>query len=244
MFITLTEANFFSKLDAKNKFWFIGWARITIIDHFQFSFSKILLFHLVISRDMFQRKMDMILEKCPGTLRLLNDVDVYGKTRAEYNQNLQNLMKTAQTEGLYFNSDKYTINQKKIDFFGVIYNKNGVWLDSRNIAEIRSLPSPTNSTELQKVLGIITYMAQYIPKLSDITSPLRELLRKDNEYKWTNSQQKSLLQIKHLICNKMILTYFDLTKKSVIQVYVSNGSFKGISPTRRKAHSLHLKGTC
>ena len=72
------------------------------------------------------QRMDMILEKCPGTIGLIDDVIVYGKTKEEHNSNLHNLMRIARTEGLYFNCEKCVIDQKQIYFFGAIYNKNGI----------------------------------------------------------------------------------------------------------------------
>ena len=88
--------------------------------------------------------------------------------------------------------------------------------------EIKSLPSLTNITELQKILGIITYMAPFIPRLSDLTANLRELLRKDTDYDWNDSHEKSLQEIKDLICKEMLLHYKTLLKKSVIQVDTSS----------------------
>ena len=85
--------------------------------------------------------------------------------------------------------------------------------------EIKSFPSPTIITELQKVQGIITYMAPFIPRLSDLTANLQELLRKDTDYDWNNSHQKSLQEINDLICKEMLLHD---RKKSVIHVDASS----------------------
>ena len=67
-------------------------------------------------------------------------------------------------------------------------------------------------------------MAPFIPRLSDLTANLRECLRKDTDYDWNNSHQKSLQEIKDLICKEMLLHYYDPPKKSVIQVDASSRS--------------------
>ena len=72
--------------------------------------------------------------------------------------------------------------------------------DPSKIDEIKKLPSPTNITDLQKVLGIITYMTPFISHLSDLIAPMRNLLKKETEYKWTTSHQRALQKIKDLIC--------------------------------------------
>ena len=104
------------------------------------------------------------------------------KTKEKPDLNLRKLMETARTAGQTFNSNKCAINQEQVRFFDAIFDKNGIYPDPQKVEGIKSLPSPTNITELQKVLGIITYMAPFIPRLSDLTANLRELLRKDIDY--------------------------------------------------------------
>ena len=126
-------------------------------------------------------------------------------------------METARTAGLTFNSNKCVINLEQVRFFSAIFDKNRIHPVPQKVKEMKSLPSPTNITELQKVLGIITYMAPFIPRLSDLTVNLRELLRKDTDYDWNNSHQKLLQEIK-----EMLLHYYSPSKKSVIQVDTSS----------------------
>ena len=64
------------------------------------------------SQDVFQQKMDMIIEKCPWALALIDDV-----IKEEHDHNLQKLMETARTAGLTFNSSKCAINQKQSQIF-------------------------------------------------------------------------------------------------------------------------------
>ena len=95
------------------------------------------------------------MKKGPSTLRLIDDVIVDGKTKEEHDQNLHNLMKVAQTEALYLNTDKCAIGQKQVHFFCTIYDKSRIRPDPSKVDEIKKLPSPTNITDQQKILGII-----------------------------------------------------------------------------------------
>ena len=45
-------------------------------------------FGLVMSQDVFQHRMDMIIGECPGTLALIDDVIIHGKTKEEHDLNL------------------------------------------------------------------------------------------------------------------------------------------------------------
>ena len=53
-----------------------------------------MLFGLVMSQGVFMQRMDMILEKCPSTTELIDNVIVYRKTKEEHDSNLHNLMRS------------------------------------------------------------------------------------------------------------------------------------------------------
>ena len=227
----LSDAQHFSKLDAKNGYWSKPLDEESqLLTTFHLPFGRFCFrrmpFGLEMSQDVFMQRMDTILEKCPGTIGLIDDVILYGKTKEEHDNNLHNLMKIAQTEGLCFNSENCAIDEKQIHYFGAIYNKNSIRPDSSEVKAIKQLPSPTNITDLQKVLRIITYLATFIPHLSDLTAPTRDLLKKESEYQWTASHLKALQKIKDLICKEVSLTYFNPSKETNLQVDASN---KGLS---------------
>lgn len=68
----------------------------------------------------------------------------------------------------------------QIQFLGAIYDQNGMHPDPSKVTEIKT--SPLNTTDLQRVLGIITYIAPFIPHVSDLSASLRDLLKKEVEY--------------------------------------------------------------
>ena len=223
-------AKVFSKLDARHGYWSIVLdEESSLYTTFNTPFGRYkflrLPFGLRVSQDIFQEKMDMILEECPGTLGIADDVAVYGKNGEDHDKNLHNLMKVARKYGLIFNLDKCEIKQQRIKFFGCYYDAEGVHPDPEKVEEIHRLTTPTSTVELQQFLGIVQYMAPFIPKLSDHTDCLRALTRKDSEWIWTESHEAAFKHVKSLICSECILTYFNPAEKSVIQV---DASMKGI----------------
>ena len=77
--------------------------------------------------------------------------------------------------GLVLNPEKYFVKVPQINFFGITYNKEGVSPDESHIQDIKALPTPSTKQELQSFLGMIQYLARFIPKLSDQTDALRNL---------------------------------------------------------------------
>ena len=77
-----------------------------------------------------------------------------------------------------FNPQKMHVKASAINFFGCLYDANGVDPDPEKVDAVHALPAPTNVTELQVFLSMVTYLSPIVHGLSTLTAPLQELLRK------------------------------------------------------------------
>ncbi|KAK9753387.1 RNase H-like domain found in reverse transcriptase [Popillia japonica] len=57
--------------------------------------------------------------------------------------------------------------------------------------------------------------------MSKITSPLRNLTRQDVEFIWTTEHDNALKQVKHLLTNAPILSFFNPTEQIEIETDAS-----------------------
>ena len=221
------ESQHFSKLDAMNGYWSVKLdAQPQLLTTFNSPFGmfcfQCMRFGLVMSQDVFQQLMDQILEKCPGTLGIADDIAVYGKTKTEHDKHLYNLLKAARANGFVFNSERCAIGQEIINFFGMVYDAKGVHPDPERVEDIRNTPTPTNKTCLQQFLGIATYMSPFVPLLAELTAPLRDLMKQDGDYQWNASHQEAFAKIQDEIATQTTLVYFDRNKETTIQVDASS----------------------
>ncbi len=88
-------------------------------------------------------------------------------------------MKIAREEGFAFNSSKCVIRQEQIKFFGNIYTSTGIRPDPAKVNDIQSMPTPQDKEDLQRFLGMITYLSAFLPNLAKRAQPIRDLLKKD-----------------------------------------------------------------
>ena len=216
----------FSKLDARHGYWSVVLdEESSYLTTFNSPFGRFrftrLPFGLCVSQDIFQQKMDFILEKCPGTVGIADDIAVHGPTEEEHDANLYNLMLVAREHGLVFNLDKCVIKERMITFFGMLFSAEGVHPDPEKIEAIRAIQVPQDAQELQSFLSIATYMAPFIPNLSALSEPLRNLLKKGTDFHWSPSHSTAFEKIKQAICRQVSLTYFDRKKETVLQVDAS-----------------------
>ena len=61
----------------------------------------------------------------------------------------------------------------------------------------------------QKFLGVITCMAPFIQNLADKAAPIREMLKKNAEFRWEQHHEKCFQTLKEAISEDAILAYFN-----------------------------------
>ena len=108
-----------------------------------------------------------------------------------------------------------------INFFGCLYDANGVHPDPGKVNAVHALPAPTNITELQEFLDLVTYQSPFIPGLSTLTAPLQELLKKDTDFSWNCTYDIAFEQVKEAVVSDTTLWYFDPSLPMTIQVDAS-----------------------
>ena len=94
------------------------------------------------SQDVFQMKMDLIMEQSPGVISIHDDIVVYGVSEEDHDANLVNLLNVAQIEGLVLNSKKLELKHPRVSFFGAEYSTDGMHPCPKKIQGITEMTPP------------------------------------------------------------------------------------------------------
>ena len=113
-------------------------------------------------------------------------------------------MEVAWKYGLLFNPNKTQVKVPIVKFFGCLYSESGVHPDQEKVDAIHAQPTPTNITEPQEFLGVVTYLSPFVPGLSTLTAPLQKLLKKDAEFSWDASYQTAFQCVKDAVVSDML----------------------------------------
>ena len=120
------------------------------------------------------------------------------------------------------NLNKCKFNANELIYLDHKISATGIKSDDAKIKAIMEMPEPTDKKGIQRLPGLINYVAKFLPKLSKVTSPLRELMQKDVHWHWEKHHEKSFENVKKLLSSDRCLTFFDVSKPITIQVDASN----------------------
>ena len=65
---------------------------------------------------------------------------------------------------------------------------------------------------------MVNYLSKFAPNLSEITSPLRSLLKKETEFLWDEQQSRAFERVKQTITQSPVLVYYDPKKELTLEV--------------------------
>ena len=199
----LANAKIFTVMDAKDGFWQVELDDdSSYLTTFWTPFGryrwKRMPFGLSTSSEEFQRRQAEALEGIPGTVSIVDDVLIFGKGDTideairDHDRNQIAVMEGAQEANLVFNPAKIRLRLPRVAYCGHIFSAEGLTPDPEKVKAIQQLKEPTSVKELQRFLGTVNYLAKFLPRLSDVSEPLRKLLVKDVDWMWLEEQQKNL----------------------------------------------------
>ena len=153
----------------------------------------------------------------PTTNIIANDVMIHGNTDEEHDHHLIQVLNKCCEIGLKLNPDKCEFGKSEVTFYGNVVSDHGYKPDPHKVDAIVRMLAPRNKTELSSFLGVVNYLAPYIPKLSDCTATLRQLNKKNTDFMWDSVYEKAFRNAKLHVAIAVTLKFFDPDKEIVIE---------------------------
>lgn len=227
------DCKYFTTLDINSAFWAIPLkiedrrktAFVTQEGHFHWT---CLPFGLKTSPAIFQRILSNIIRKhklSNFTVNYIDDILIFSKTFAEHIEHLKQLLKAIISEGFKLKFSKCIFARNWVKYLGHIIQNNSICPLKDNLISIRNFPIPKTQKNVRQFLGKINFYNKYIKDNAIILDPLHRLLRKNQQFMWTEDCHASFDKIKDLLCRQPILGIFD--PKLPINIY-TDASLKGI----------------
>src|SRR4051794_25451824 len=219
IFDRVQGAKVFSKLDLRS-----GYHQIRIQDkdvpktafrtrygHYEFT---VMPFGLTNAPATFQRLINnifhLLLDDC--VVVYLDDILIYSPDLESHHQYLQQVFDILRREKLYCKMSKCEFLKSSVEYLGHVISDKGIQVDPKKIESIQSWPAPRNLHELRSFLGLTNYYRRFIDGYAKQITALNRLLRKDQEYIWTEDYDQAMKFLQDKMSNAPILIPADPTK--------------------------------
>lgn len=210
-------AKYFSKLDASSGFWNIKLEdESSYLCTFNTPFGRYrylrLPFGISSAPEVFHKAVHDMFESVEKAESSMDDIIIWGSTKEEHDTSLRATLDIARRNNLKLNRDKCVLGVSQLVFLGDQLSDEGIKPDDSKVSAIKNFPTPNNKQELQRFLGMITYLAKWVPDLSQKSAPLRALLEEKNMWQWGHEQEKALQLLKDIITSDPVLQFYDQKK--------------------------------
>lgn len=227
----ISKAKVFSKLDARKGFWQVvldeeSSKLTTFWTPFGRYRFKRMPFGISPAPEIFQHKQNEVLNGLKGVEVMADDLLVYGKGDTkeqaikDHNHNLEELLKRLKCRGCKLNKEKLSLLQEELVFYGHVISSEGLKPDPQKVAAIKQMSKPKSKEEVHRFLGMVNYLAKFIPHLSSKTEELRQIVHKEGTFEmlWNKEvHDRKFEELKNAISEDALLRYIQLNKPMVIE---------------------------
>jgi hypothetical protein len=140
---------------------------------------------------------------------ICDDILVAGRNKEEHDCNVKKCLEILETNNLTVNESKCEWNKSEITFYGHTLSENGIRPTKSKVEAIKAFPQPKCRKQVSSFLGMVTYLAKFVPNLSTETEKLRRLLRKDVEWIWGEQEEETFIRLKTLVSSDTVLAHFN-----------------------------------
>lgn len=143
----------------------------------------------------------------------LDDVTLYSNNKIDHLQHIEMFFKRMEEVNLKLHANKCDFFENKITLLGFVVSENGVSPSPSKIAKILQFPRPINETGIRAFVNLCGFYRRHIPGLSDIASPMNELLKKRNPSIWNEDCEKNFIALKEALGKAATLIIPDANTK-------------------------------
>ncbi len=171
--------------------------------------------------EVMQKRNEEAFGDIQGVHVIADDLVISAKDETEHDAIVSKIFEHARQQNVKFNANKIQYKVNTVTYMGHIVSADGMRPDPRKVEAIVNMPRPSDRQGLLRLLGMIKYLAQYIPNEASITAPLRSLLKQDVEWSWQPEHDVAMQLVRETLAQDTLLTFYDVCKPATIQADAS-----------------------
>ncbi|XP_046573846.1 uncharacterized protein K02A2.6-like [Haliotis rubra] len=224
----LSNAKCFTLADAKNGFWHIQLEEeSSFLTTFETPWGRYRWLRMPFGCHQHLRSFSRLNEAIcglDGVRAVHDDVLIYGVgdtyevAEADHDEKLSKFLDRCRNRNIKLNRSKLKLKLTEVPYLGHVVTSDGSKIDHMKVEAITNMPTPTDKQGIQRILGMVNFVQKFVPNLSEVTAPLRDLLKSDVNFRWDEQVHgKCLEKIKHILSEPPVLKYFGNDAETSLQ---------------------------
>ncbi|CAI2345915.1 unnamed protein product [Caenorhabditis sp. 36 PRJEB53466] len=161
----------------------------------------------------FQRALKAVLGGLDDeVLVYIDDILVYSKDFDQHLASIEKVLARFREFNLKASPKKCEFAKRTISFLGHEITRNGYYPLKSNVAAIAAFPTPKNSEEVRRFVGMAGFFRKFIKDFAGIAEPLTKMSRKNVKFEWDQPQEDAYQTLKKALVEEPILGFPDYDK--------------------------------
>jgi len=120
-------------------------------------------------------------------------------------EDLKKVFKALKGANMKFNPEKYTFGVEGVKFLGFMLTHRGIEANPEKCQIIVRMRSPKNIKEVQQLLGRLTTLSRFVPRLAEQTRSIVQLLQKAAKFSWDDRCEEIFKQLKDFLTSPSVI---------------------------------------
>ena len=129
---------------------------------------------------------------------------MFSNTTEEHERHLKEVFDRLRSNTLYLKWSKCDLYSKSVDCLGHVIDDKGIHPDTGKLACIIDWRIPRDYNDIQRFIGLVNYVANFLPDITTYTGPLMAMTQNSAPFYWRPLHQQCFDMIKH-ICQKTLI---------------------------------------
>uniref|UniRef100_A0A671XRU6 ribonuclease H n=1 Tax=Sparus aurata TaxID=8175 RepID=A0A671XRU6_SPAAU len=216
----MSKAKVFTVCDVKHAFWHVKLAaESSYLTTFATPFGRFRWLRMPMgispAPEVFQRKLMQALEGLPGIHIIADDVLITGEGETmqsaslDHDNKLQQFLRRCRERNIKLNAEKLKLRKQEVPYIRHLLRAEGLKVDPEKVRAITVMPPPTDVKGVQRLVGMVNYLAKFYEHLSDDCEILRQLTHKESLWEWSEVQESAFKRLKDKITQVPVLKYYE-----------------------------------
>jgi len=166
----------------------------------------------------------------------MDDLFVYNDTVEDHAGHLEYSLQKLRENHLFLEEVKCDLFLSHMDCLGHLIDDQGLHADTDKMARIHNWPAPKNLKDVQRFLGLVQYLAHFMPDITAYTGPLAAICRNGQPFYWKPLHETCFNHIKSVTCKTPILKPIVPSSNQLIWI-ICDTSMSGVGSMYRQGET-------